>query len=308
MASEDGAIEANLARAEPLCEEAAERGAQLVVLPEFLPTGYVYAPEIWDAAEPADGPTVRWLIGQAKRLGVHLGTSFLEAEEEDFYNTFVLAAPDGEVAGRVRKQTPAAYEAFFTVGAPGPHVIDTAIGRVGVAICYENVLAYTTRLMVRESADMLLMPHSAPCFSLRPLASSLLSQRYEEILASLAQLHAERLGVPTVMANKCGPWASPLPGLPMLGQRSRFPGLSAIADSDGRLLAQAGDEQAVLVEEVTLDPARKARRPPRSYGRWSIELPRWASVMHAIEVVGSVRYRLSRERRRRARAILARGR
>ena len=54
-----------------------------------------------------------------------MGTSFLEAEGDDFYNTFVLVGPTGREAGRVRKQTPAMYEPWFFRGQPGSHVIET---------------------------------------------------------------------------------------------------------------------------------------------------------------------------------------
>ena len=113
--SRNGAIAENLAHAEAFVAEAARQGAALVLLPEFLPTGYLLAPEIWHAAEPAVGPTVRWLSAQALRHGVFVGTSFLEADGDDFINTFVLAAPDGSEAGRVWKQTPAVFEAFVLV-------------------------------------------------------------------------------------------------------------------------------------------------------------------------------------------------
>jgi N-carbamoylputrescine amidase len=90
-----------------------------------MPTGYIFTTEIWDGAEPKSGPTVRWLCENSKRFNVWMGTSFLEADGEDFFNTFVLATPDGKEAGRVRKCPPAAFEAYFTVGSPGSHVIDT---------------------------------------------------------------------------------------------------------------------------------------------------------------------------------------
>ena len=69
-----------------------------------------------------------------------MGTSFLEAEREHFFNTFVLIKPDGQEAGRVRKQSSALFEFFFVKGHGGPHVLDTEFGKVGVGICYENQL------------------------------------------------------------------------------------------------------------------------------------------------------------------------
>jgi N-carbamoylputrescine amidase len=301
--SENGQIALNLAHALPFVEEAAGRGARLILLPEFLPTGYIYTTAIWDAAEPREGPTVQWLKEHAGRLEVTLGTSFLEADGDDFFNTFVLVTPDGTEAGRVRKQTPAASEAFFTKGDSGPHVIETPTGRIGVAICYENQLAYTPRLMHAHSADLMLMPHSAPTPSLGPLSPSRQIDLYEAKLGGLVAFYANHLGIPTVMANKCGPWQTPLPGMPFLPQRSYFPGLSAIADSDGTVKAQLGDAEGIIVEDIVLDPARKAAQPPRTRGRWFGDIPWMTRFFVIIEVLGSIWYRSSSERKRRARAV-----
>src|SRR5690348_15149798 len=88
-----GCVDANLERATHLIEVAVERGAQLVLLPELMPSGYQLTEALWDSAEPFNGRTVEWLTSLAQRLGVYLGATFLEAEREDFFNTFTLATP-----------------------------------------------------------------------------------------------------------------------------------------------------------------------------------------------------------------------
>ncbi len=292
MESQNGLVEANLHHAQPLVEQAARAGAQLILLPEFMPTGYIFTTAIWDGAEPKSGPTVQWLCENSKRLSVWLGTSFLEADGEDFFNTFVLATPDGKEAGRVRKQPPAAFEAYFTKGCPGSHVIDTELCRIGVGICYENQLSYLTRMMYSQSVDLLLMPHSYPI-----IAQMVFS------LGELASHHANLLGVPAIVCNKCGPWQSPYPGIPFYKSNTSFPGLSTIADSDGAVKAQLGNEERVIVEEVTLDPARKIDKPPRYYGRWALRGPWFRNAVIAIETAGNLWYTLSSERKKRARLI-----
>ncbi len=84
--------EGNLARVRPLIEEAANKGAQLVLLPEMI-AGYAYSSEIiWGSAELIpSGVTSQFISSEAKRLQIHLGTTILEAKGEHFYNTFVLA-------------------------------------------------------------------------------------------------------------------------------------------------------------------------------------------------------------------------
>ena len=84
MDCQPGQVQANLSHATTLVEEAARRGAGLVLLPELMPSGYLLTEEIWDFAEAGDGQTVRWLTELAGRLGIYVGTSFLEVEGEDF--------------------------------------------------------------------------------------------------------------------------------------------------------------------------------------------------------------------------------
>jgi N-carbamoylputrescine amidase len=303
MESKNGLVEENLDRARGFVEQAAGKGARLIVLPEFMPTGYVYSTAIWDGAEPREGPTVTWLRGTSKRLGVWLGTSFLEAEGEHFFNTFVMTNPEGEEAGRVRKQTPALFESYFFKGARGSHLLNTEFGKVGVGICYENQLAYIPKEMHEASVDLLLMPHSAPT----PTSSLLFSRKNVEVfnrgLKELAPHYARVLGVPVVMINKSGRWQSPLPGLPFMRQDSAFPGLSTIVDSDGTVKAQLEADEAVIVEDVTLDPSRKTNRLPECYGRWAVKERIPVMLPQAIEAMGTAWYSLSLERKRRARRI-----
>jgi N-carbamoylputrescine amidase len=296
MESENGLVQANLEHATPLVERAAREGAALILLPEFMPSGYIFTTAIWDGAEPKNGPTVKWLCETSKRLGVWLGTSFLEADGEDFFNTFVLATPDGQEAGRVRKQTPAAFEAFFTKGGPGPHVIDTELGKIGVGICYENQLSYLPQMVCSQSVDLMLMPHSYPkigqmVFSLKELTPS----------------YARLFGVPAIVCNKSGPFQTGYPGVPFYRANSSFPGLSTIADSDGTIKAQLGDGEGVIVEEVTLDPERKIQKPPRRYGRWALKGPWFRGSVVVLEATGRLWYTLSSERKRKARLISSPG-
>lgn len=309
MRSENGRIRANLDRAAPLVEQAVGQGARLVLLPELMPTGYIYTTAIWDGAEPTYGPTVEWLRHISKRLGVWLGTSFLEADGQHFFNTFVLTTPDGYEAGWVRKQTPAAFEAYFFKGEHNPHVIETDLGRIGVGICYENHLAYIPRMMHQQSVDLLLMPHSFPSLPESSVFRPRHIEYYNAEIRDVALRLARMLGVPAVMANKCGPFRSPAPffGVPIRwGDASCFPGFSSIVDSDGAVKAQLGGEEAVIVDDVTIDPSRKAIEPPQCCGWWAWDGPWSRNNARLIQAMGRLRYNLSSERRRRARAVSGR--
>ncbi|MBI2567309.1 MAG: carbon-nitrogen hydrolase family protein [Candidatus Schekmanbacteria bacterium] len=302
VACENGRIHANLAGALPWVEQAAERGAELVLLPEFLAAGYVFSAAIWDGAEPRNGPTVQWLRTHARRLRVWLGATFLEAEGADFFNTFVLIGPDGEEGQRVRKQTPAFFETFFTRGEAGSHTTSTPFGKVGVGICYENQLAFLRRLLHQQNVDLVLMPHSAPTPAPRPYLPRYFVELWDRMVSEAALATATELGVPAVMTNKCGAWSSPLPLTPDTWN-GVFPGNATIVDGDGTVKAQLGAEPGVIVEDVLLDPARKRRVAPAVYGRWSRPTPWFANTAQLVEAEGALWYALSRERRRRAREV-----
>jgi len=311
MESKNSLIEENLDHATPLIDLAAQDGAKLILLPEFMPTGYIWTKAIWDGAEPKEGPTVKWLKENSKRMGIWLGTSYLEANGEDFFDTFVLVTPEGEEAGRVRKQMLLPYEAYFFKREAGPHVIDTELGKIGVAIQYENYHSYILQIMHQQSVDLLLMP-----FSVANLMESLIHNRkfleyFNNRLGELACYYACLLGVPVVMANKCGRWQSPVPvfGLPFLWKEdSTYAGLSTIVDSDGTVKAQLGEEEAVIVEDVTLDSSRKIHEPPKCYGRWAQEYGWWKitvgkNAWRVQEPFVRLFYTLSSERKKRARSI-----
>jgi N-carbamoylputrescine amidase len=112
MESANGDVAGNLARAGRWSEAAARRGAELILLPELFSTGFELNDRSWQSAEPQGGPSERWLLDTARRHGCHIGGSYLEARGEDFFNTFALAAPDGSIAGRVRKSHPCSIEAY----------------------------------------------------------------------------------------------------------------------------------------------------------------------------------------------------
>lgn len=161
MRSEPLQLERNLAHAETLVEQAARQGAKLVLLPELMPGGYRLTEEIQHTARPFDGAVTEWLAGLARRLDIHLGTTFLEQDGADFYNTFALATPAGRIAGRVRKAPAASVEAYFYRAGDDAHHIDTDLGRIGVGICYENLLHERLLGLHRARVDLVLQPSAA---------------------------------------------------------------------------------------------------------------------------------------------------
>lgn len=297
-----GNTQANLMKAATLVEQAAAHGAALVLLPELMPGGYRMTEEIWTTAESATGPTVSWLCSTAHRLSIHLGCSLLEADGDDFYNSFFLATPEGRIAGRVRKSPPASVEAYFYRAGSDRHVIETTIGRIGIGICYENLLCRQLCEMFDEKVDLVLQPTSAATpsitFPLRPSDA----KAFERMVADGPAIHARKLGVPVLMANKCGRFISPLPG-PFPEQDTRFPGLSRIVDGAGEIMAAMADEEGVIVADITLDPRNKAVTRPQTHGHWSMNVP-WVAVLWRMsQKLGEWSYRRNPRRAAAARAI-----
>ena len=246
MRSRDHDIEGNLQRATEFARQAAAKGAVFVLFPEMMPTGSYLSSDTWDSAEPSSGKTVQWLRSTSQLLHLWLGTSFLEADGDDFFDTFVLTSPSGAEAGRVRKQIPAGPEAYFFRGEVGPHVIATAIGRIAIGICAENYYCFLASEALKKSADFIVMPHSSPDMT----ESGGLSSPPGTHLASW---YAARLGIPVAMVNKVGPSYKPPPN----EIKGRFSGQSAIVDSDGRVLESMNDQEGIAVADLTLDPRRK---------------------------------------------------
>jgi len=292
-----GEVDANLKRAEEMVLETVEQGAELVLLPELMPSGYFATEEIWDFAETIQGESVTWLKRLAKQHGIYLGFSFMEAEGEDFYNSFVLASPKGEIDGRVRKNPPASIEAHFYKGGDDLHVIETNIGRFGVSICYENLLYDNICELDSLSVDMVLSPFAAG--RPKPFIPGDI-RRYEDMLKNVHFLHAETLGVPNVMANRIGPLETELPGwLPYL--KSSFPGLSAITDSDGTIMAELDEQEAVIVANVTLDPARKKKDKTVRHGKiWALPVPWYAFLWPMTQKPGEKEYPKNPRRKKKA--------
>lgn len=291
-------VDANLREAEKHINYATKAGAKLVLLPEFLPTGYGWEPTIWDAAESRTGKTVQWMCRISKLYGIYLGTSYLEACNGDFYNSFVLTDPNGNEAGRVRKRNIPAYEAFFYKGDKGSHVIKTEIGNIGVGICYDSWFSFLPRMAQKEDFDLLLLPHSAPTPQKRKHIPQEHIDRFNNDIKMAAERYSKLLGIPVVLSNKCGEFASSAPFGPY--ERTSFPGFSTISDSNGTVRAQLGNEEGVIVDEVTIDKSCKRSSPFQGHGRWAWEGPWQRNLMMIVEFFGRLSYNRSKVRKEKA--------
>lgn len=157
----DGAYEANLAGAARYVRQAAERGAQIVCLPETYPGEW---------REPVRRTPVRELQEMARSNKVYLVGGFAEPVDGDTsrcYNTLVLLAPDGQEIGRYRRTVPIQapwiyrggdYWDFDWVPADELPVFDTEFGRVGLLVCSEIYSPELPRILALKGAEIILMP------------------------------------------------------------------------------------------------------------------------------------------------------
>lgn len=297
MDSQVGNVSANLEHAGEWVRAAAQQGAQLVLTPELMPGGYTLTEAIWKDAEPFDGRITGWLRQLAKQLQVFLGTSFLEVDGEDFYNTFALADPNGAIAGRVRKNPPASLEAYFYRSGRDSHVIETALGRIGVGICFENLLYEHLLEMQHASVDLILQPTAAG--RPKPMKEGDI-ELFDSMIRRCAPYHARALGVPVALADRTGPLDTELPG--GFGEfHSSFPGYSIIVDSDGTVKARMKTEEGVIVAEVHLEPERKRAQRPRCYGgMWAFPMPWYAGMWPETQHMGEKDYAENPRRRQAA--------
>ncbi|MBZ9938368.1 nitrilase family protein [Mesorhizobium sp. BR1-1-16] len=156
-----GAVERNVARSVALIEEAAAKGARLVVLPELCNTGYVFEnrTEAQGLAETIpDGPSTRAWLDVARRLGLVIVAGITERDGALLYNSAVIVGPDGLI-GRYRKVHLWGDEAlYFAPGNLGFPVFDTPFGRIGCHICYDCWFPESFRLAALQGAEIVCVP------------------------------------------------------------------------------------------------------------------------------------------------------
>lgn len=145
-------VERNLAEARRWIEQAhREEGANLVVLPEnFAFMGADDAARLGAAETAGDGPAQAFLADAARDVGVWLvgGTIPIRDERARARSRCLVFAPDGRLAAHYDKihlfdvdvpgETGESYrESATTVAGSEPVVTDTALGRVGLSVCYD---------------------------------------------------------------------------------------------------------------------------------------------------------------------------
>jgi predicted amidohydrolase len=214
--------------------QAAQAGAQVIVLPEVFNTGYEYSSENYMRSETITGRTVSWMTQTAQHLNVHLaGTLFLR-EKGEIYNAMLLIAPDGQV-WRYDKRYPWTWErAYFRPGS-GVTVAETSLGRFGMLICWD--VAHTQLWAQYAGRVDAILVSSCPPAMLDPMLvfpdglqlsgrqSGMLFRRMmagaANVFGSLLRRQSSYLGVPVAITSCTGRFSSHVP-LPRLSLGAFF--------------------------------------------------------------------------------------
>ena len=253
--------QANLATAERLVREAAERGAQVILLQELFETPYFCIEQdtrhLALATSLAENAAVRRFAPIARELEVVLPVSFFERAGKVFYNSIAIIDADGSVLGVYRKSHipngPGYQEKnYFAPGDTGFKVWNTRYARLGVGICWDQWFPESARCMALMGAEVLLYPTaigSEPPPAL-PVNSRDHWQRTQQGHAAanvMPLVASNRYGVERSLQDPDGLWI-------------RFHGSSFIADPTGAIVAEAREEgDAVLTATFDLGEIEQLR-------------------------------------------------
>ena len=165
----------------------------LVVLPELSRCSYMASEEIWKYADDNGRAASEWAVKTAKTYNTFIGAGYLDKENGDYFNRYLIAGPDG-VLGTVSKSE--GESAVFKRGDFGS-MIDTPFGKVGVGICFDSRRRHFYENVKEEELSLILFPHGASADPKKPE-----KERLE--IDKRCELYVDAFGVPVVYVNSVG--------------------------------------------------------------------------------------------------------
>ncbi|HEY8910694.1 MAG TPA: N-carbamoylputrescine amidase [Desulfosporosinus sp.] len=251
-----GSIEENIAKADILVREAAEKGAQIILLQELFETPYFCQKEKSDyyvyATELEQNKAVQHFKQVAKELQVVLPISFYEKKNYARYNSLAVIDADGEVLGKYRKSHipdgPGYEEKFyFNPGDTGFKVWNTRYAKIGVGVCWDQWYPEAARCMALMGAELLFYPTA---IGSEPEDGSIDSKEHWQ---TCMFGHAAANLIPVVASNRIGVEEDDESSI-------TFYGSSFITGPQGNKVVEAGrTEETVLVAEFDLEQLEKQR-------------------------------------------------
>jgi len=259
--------EENFASAVRHIEEAARLGANVVCLPELFRAQYFCQREdirLFDLAEPIPGPSTTKLAEVARRLRVAIVASLFERRAPGLYhNTAVTLNADGAIVSVYRKMhipdDPLYYEKFyFAPGDLGFQAVDTAFGRIGTLVCWDQWYPEGARLTALQGAEVLFYPTA---IGWHPAEKDEFGPAQYDAWQTIQRAHAIANGVYVAGVNRVGVEHGDVEGNRAAGPGLEFWGGSFLADPFGRIIAKAShDKEEILLGEIDLAHIEDTRR------------------------------------------------
>ena len=240
---------ANISKASRLVRESARNGAHIILLPELFESLYfckdMDAAYFSWASPLQNNSLIKHFAQLAKELHVVLLVSYFEKAEPDYFNSLVVINADGTVMDNYRKthipDGPGYEEKFyFKPGDSGFKVYDTAYGRIGVGICWDQWFCETARALTLKGAEIIFYPTA---IGSEPEVKIDSKEHWQRVQMG----HAATNTVPVVTANRIGI---------EVGESCEitFYGSSFITDYTGAKIAEASrDKEEIIYAELNLE-------------------------------------------------------
>lgn len=239
-----GEVAANIEAVRAAVGDAARAGARLIVVPELALSGYVFADaaEARSAAIARDDP--RWeVIAQELPEGAVAVVGYAEDAGPRLFNTAAVVARDARLGDYRKSHLWGGESLFFAPGDAAGAVVETPIGRVGVAICYDNEFPEVPRRLALAGAEVLALPVNWPLVGRPP------GERAPETIQAMAAARSSRLS--TVIADRHG------------SERGvAWTGGTAIIDDDGWVHAAPADGDGMVVATLRVRHPSDKSLPP----------------------------------------------
>jgi N-carbamoylputrescine amidase len=243
-------------------EEAADKGAQVLCLPELFRSPYFCQREdfeLFDLAEPVESDTVKALQqAAAKTKTVVVAPIFERRAPGVYHNSAAIIDADGSIAGFYRKMhipdDPLFYEKYyFTPGDLGFKAFDTRYGRIATLICWDQWYPEGARLAALNGASILFYPTA---IGWHPSEKERYGAAQRDSWRTIQRSHAIANGVYVGSVNRTG-----LETDPQNGTQLEFWGTSFLADPQGVVIAEAStDKEEILLGTVDLRHQETIRR------------------------------------------------
>ena len=254
MKAEFTNVKANLEIAKRLASDAFQDGAELVIIPEFFTSAMGFHSKMLDVVRPIKGEPWQLLNQLAIKYNGVIGGSFIALRGEENYNTFVLAFPDGTNYFHDKDQ-PTMWENCYYLGGTDDGVLETKLGNIGVALCWEFVRTRTARRLL-DRVDIVV---GGSCWWTLPEREipgykSELRETVLEMMIETPARFARILGVPVVHAAHAGDFEGETPLMPDIPYKSYYLGETQIVDGSGKILTRLTreDGEGVIMSNIDL--------------------------------------------------------